>query len=104
MGKLDHVIAGSCQIVRPPRNNEAQATSCQLVHFSGALGARMARTGIGSRSRGICLQGYQILNLDVRATQDRAIRAFEARGYQHFGTNPHYAMVGRIVPGHFTKN
>ena len=50
-------------------------------------------------------EGYQILNLDVRATQDRAIRAFEARGYQHFGTNPYYAMVGdEFVPGlYFTK-
>ena len=33
LGKLDHVIAGSCQIVSPPRNNEAQALACQLRTF-----------------------------------------------------------------------
>ena len=26
LGKLDHVIAGSCQIVRPPRNNHCCRT------------------------------------------------------------------------------
>ena len=75
--------------------------------LSSTLGARTwSGSGIGGRSRGICpFKGYQILNLDVRATQDRAIRAFEARGYQHFGTNPYYAMVGdEFVPGlYFTK-
>ena len=38
LGKLDHVIAGSCQIVSPPRNNEAQALACQLRTFFWPLG------------------------------------------------------------------
>ncbi|MGB2252102.1 MAG: GNAT family N-acetyltransferase, partial [Candidatus Puniceispirillaceae bacterium] len=33
LARLDKVIAGSCQIVRPPKNNEAQKFSCQLTTF-----------------------------------------------------------------------
>ena len=40
VAKLDKVIAGSCQIVRPPRNNEAQAFTCQLTTFFVAPWAR----------------------------------------------------------------
>ena len=40
IARLDKVIAGSCQIVRPPRNNEAQQFSCQLTTFFVAPWAR----------------------------------------------------------------
>ena len=46
LGKLDHVIAGSCQIARPPRNNEAQSTTCQLRTFfwrPGRVGMALLR-------------------------------------------------------------
>ena len=33
VGRLDKVIAGSCQIIRPPKNNEAQKFVCQLMTF-----------------------------------------------------------------------
>ena len=35
-----------------------------------------------------------MINLDVRATQDRAIQSFEARGFKRYATNNHYAKVG----------
>ena len=40
VGKVDMVIAGSCQIVRPPKANEAQAFACQLTTFFLAPWAR----------------------------------------------------------------
>ncbi|HBP60805.1 MAG TPA: hypothetical protein DD668_14600 [Alphaproteobacteria bacterium] len=40
VARLDKVIAGSCQIVCPPRNNEAQAFSCNLTTFFVAPWAR----------------------------------------------------------------
>lgn len=108
LAKLDHVIAGSCQIVSPPRNNEAQAMACQLTTFflapwargHGLAGMLAAEAEDFARS-----EGFKILNLDVRATQDRAIKAFQARGYQQFGNNPYYAYVGdEFVPGlYFNK-
>ena len=40
IARLDRVIAGSCQIVRPPKNNEAQKFMCQLTTFFVAPWAR----------------------------------------------------------------
>ena len=34
-----------------------------------------------------------MVNLDVRATQTRAIQSFKACGFQHYGTNAYYARV-----------
>ncbi len=108
VGKLDHVIAGSCQIVRPPRNNEAQEFACQLTTFFLAPWARghgLAQALVTEAEDFARSEGFKILNLDVRATQDRAIHAFKARGYRQFGENPYYAIVGdKYVPGlYFTK-
>ena len=108
IGALDKVIAGSCQIVKPPRNNEAQSRSCQLTTFFLAPWAR----GYGLADRLVSEAedlakslGFDVLNLDVRATQDRAIQSFENRGYVRFGEHPHYALVdGDYIPGYyFTK-
>ena len=38
-------------------------------------------------------KGFTMINLDVRATQTRAIQSFEACGFQHYGTNAYYARV-----------
>ncbi len=104
-GRLDGVIAGSVQLTRAPRNNEAQAFAGTIT---GAFVAPWARgRGIG---RGILIEvetlarelGIVVLNLDLRDTQRAAIRLYETLGYQRWGTHPCYAQVdGRIVPGHY---
>ena len=104
-GRLDGVIAGSAQLSRAPRNNEAQAFAGTLTSAFVAPWAR--RRGIG---RGIVLEieslareiGLAVLNLDLRDTQRAAIRLYESLGYIRWGTHPVYARVeGRIVPGHY---
>jgi RimJ/RimL family protein N-acetyltransferase len=46
--------------------------------------------------------GLAVLNLDLRATQEAAIRLYERMGYVRWGTHPNYAFVdGRVVPGHY---
>ena len=105
VGKVDMVIAGSCQILRPPRNNEAQAFACQLTTFFLAPWARghgLAKRLVDEATDTAKSQGFQVVNLDVRATQDRAIQSFEACGFQRVGTNPYYALVdGDYVPGYY---
>ena len=50
-------------------------------------------------------EGFLMINLDVRATQDRAIQSFEARHFKRYATNDHYAKVdGAYVPGHYYHN
>ena len=43
-----------------------------------------------------------MLNLDVRETQEAAIRLYELLGYERWGVHPDYAFVrGQVVRGFF---
>src|ERR1700752_2261353 len=83
VGRLDGVIAGSVQLSRAPRNNEAQAFAGTISALFVAPWAR--GRGIG---RGILIeiellareQGLAVLNLDLRETQRAAIRLYESLG------------------------
>ena len=47
-------------------------------------------------------KGFLMINLDVRATQTRAIQSFEARGFSRYAVNEHYARVdGAYVTGYY---
>jgi ribosomal protein S18 acetylase RimI-like enzyme len=97
VARLDGVIVGSAQLVRPPRNNEAQAFSATLMHAFVAPYARghgLARMMTRRVEEGARALGYQVLNLDVRETQAAAIRLYEGLGYHRWGEHPCYARVG----------
>ncbi|WP_240791145.1 GNAT family N-acetyltransferase [Roseomonas sp. AR75] len=104
VARLDGVVVGSAQLVRPPRNNEAQAFAAQLTHAYIAPYARgfgLARRLVARVEEHAAAMGFRVLNLDVRETQARAIALFEALGYVRWGTHPAYARVdGRTVAGH----
>lgn len=105
IARLDGMVVGSAQLVRPPRNNEAQAFAAQLTHAYLApyarghgLGQLMVRR-VEERAAAL---GHRVLNLDVRETQKDAIALFESMGYVRWGTHPLYARVrGQTVAGHF---
>ncbi len=105
VGRLEGVIAGSAQLVRPTRNNEAQARSATLTTAFVAPWARghgLARALTLAVERAAREQGYSVLNLDVRETQEAAIALYESLGFVRWGTHPHYARIGdRWVAGHF---
>ncbi len=106
--RLDGVIVGSAQLVRPPRNNEAQAFAATLMHAFVAPYARghgLARLMTMRVEEAARALGYQVLNLDVRETQEAAIGLYERLGYQRWGEHPAYARVaGRTIRGvYFTK-
>ena len=107
VARLDKVIAGSCQILRPPRNNEAQAFTCQLTTFFIAPWARghgLAQMIVAESEALAKSEGFSMINLDVRSTQDRAIQSFEARGFTRDATNDFYARVdGDFVPGFYYR-
>jgi ribosomal protein S18 acetylase RimI-like enzyme len=108
VGRLDGVIVGSAQLVRPPRNNEAQAFAAQLMHsfvapYARGHGvARLLTRRLEDRARSL---GYHVINLDVRETQEPAIALYESLGYIRWGIHPAYARVGgRTVRGiHYYK-
>jgi ribosomal protein S18 acetylase RimI-like enzyme len=98
-------IVGSAQLVRPPRNNEAQAFAATLMHSFIAPYARgqgLAHLLTQRVEEGARALGYHVLNLDVRETQDAAIRLYESMGYVNWGTHPAYARVGgQTIAGKF---
>jgi len=105
VARLDGTIAGSAILVRPPRNNEAQALAAQLTGTFIAPWARGHGLSIKlielveETARGL---GVEVLNLDVRETQTRAIQVFESLGFRRFGTHPAYARVeGKLITGYF---
>ena len=99
VGRLDNVIVGSTQLVRPTRNNEAQAHSGQLTTSfmapwaRGHGLARMIAEGVENHARSI---GLRVLNLDVRETQEAAITLYRSLGYTELGRHPHYARVNGV--------
>jgi len=103
--RLDGTICGSGQLWLPSRNNEAGARCAQLNTFFLAPWSRghgLARRLVEAIEDGARAAGMTVVNLDVRETQDAAIRLYEALGYRRWGTNPHYAWVGeRWVAGQF---
>jgi ribosomal protein S18 acetylase RimI-like enzyme len=104
LARLDGTVVGSAQLVRPPRNNEAQAFAAQMTHAYIAPYARgfgLARRLVDRVEEHAAAMGFRVLNLDVRETQESAIKLFEGLGYVRWGTHPAYARVdGRTVAGH----
>lgn len=105
VARLNGGIVGSAHLVRPPRNNEAQAFAAHLMHsfiapYARGHGlARQLTLAVEERAREL---GYHVLNLDVRETQDAAIRLYESLGYVRWGVHPEYALVrGRVVRGFY---
>jgi ribosomal protein S18 acetylase RimI-like enzyme len=105
LARLDGIVVGSAQLVKPPRNNEAQAFGAQLTHAYLAPYARghgLARLMVARVEERAAGMGIRVLNLDVRDTQATAISLFEGLGYTRWGTHPAYARVGgQTVAGHY---
>jgi len=105
VARLNGLVVGSAHLVRPPRNNEAQGHAAHLMHsyiapYARGHGlARLLTTSVEERAREL---GYHVLNLDVRETQDAAIRLYESLGFERWGVHPDYAFVrGQPVRGFF---
>ncbi len=97
IGRLDEVIAGSAQLVRPSRNNEAQAHSAQMTtNFvaSWARGHGLARAIALAVEEEARAHGVSVLSLDVRESQTAAVQLYQSLGYLHYATHPRYAHVG----------
>lgn len=105
VARLDGVICGSCQLVRPPVNNEAQAHVVQLTtNFIApwARGHGLATLLVKEAERVAIAEGFKVINLDVRETMESAMRLYESQGFQRIGKHPCYAIVNdEIVQGYY---
>ncbi len=105
VARLDGVIVGSIQLVRPPNNNQAGAFAASVATFFIAPWARghgLARGLLNESIEVARKQGFRVLDLDVRGDRSAAITLFEGAGFQRWGEKPEYAMVKRAyVHGYY---
>jgi len=105
VARLDHVICGTCQLVKTPSNNEAQSFALQLTTNFVAPWARghgLAMMLIEGAEKYAKDNGFAVINLDIRETMEKAIQLYENMGYSRIGTHPHYAKVkGTVLKGYY---
>jgi len=105
VGRMDGTVYGAALLVRPSRNNEAQAHAAAMMqHFVApyARGHGLAKLILDKTEERARTLGFSVLNLDVRNTQQGAISLYESQGFIRWGTHPAYARIkGALVPGHF---
>lgn len=105
VARLDGVICGTCQLIRPAVNNEAQAHIIQLTANFVAPWARghgLARLLLSEAENIARKEGFSVINLDVRETMGPAIELYETSGFERFGEHPYSALVdGQYVKGYY---
>jgi ribosomal protein S18 acetylase RimI-like enzyme len=109
VARLDGVICGTCQLIKPVQQNEAQKHMMQLTtHFVSpwARGHGLARKLLLEAEKLALKEDGLVLNLDVRETQEAAISLYESQGYTRYGSHPFYAKIdGDMVRGfYYTKH
>jgi ribosomal protein S18 acetylase RimI-like enzyme len=105
LARMDGVVCGACVLIHPPAHNEAQSHAATITSHFVAPYARetgLARQLLNRAEKQAKAKKYSVLNLDVRETQDTAIKLYESEGFENFATHPAYAHVdGRYVAGHY---
>lgn len=105
VARLDGVICGTCQLLKPPINNEAQSFAVKLTtNFvtPWARGHSLAKMLVEAAEKHAISEGFEVINLDIRETLKRAKDLYESMGYERVGEHPHYAKVdGKILKGYY---
>ncbi len=103
--RLDGVICGTCQLWKPPVNNEAQAHTVQLTtNFIApwARGHGLAKMIVEKAEQVAIEEKFAVINLDVRETMTRAIEVYESLNYVRFGTHPYYVRLPeKVLKGYY---
>ncbi|MGN7437281.1 MAG: GNAT family N-acetyltransferase [Alcanivorax sp.] len=105
VARLDGVICGTCQLLKPPANNEAQSFAVQLTTNFVAPWARgygLAKMLIEEAESFALKDGFSVINLDVRETLKEAMALYEHLGYTRIGEHPAYALVDdKVLKGYY---
>ena len=103
VGRLNGAIAGTLLLSFSTPNNEAQKNIAKIQsHFVApwARGYGLAKAMIDFTENVSRENDTKCIQLDVRETQEAAIKLFKTKGYKLWGENPHYAFVnGNFIKG-----
>lgn len=104
-GRLDGTLAASIQLVRPGATKETSSFAATLeAHFVApwARGHGLAKALLEAAERQARSEGFSVLKLSVRETQEAAMKLYEECGYVRWGTLPTYEFVNaQMVAGLF---
>lgn len=104
-GRLDGTLAASIQLVKPGVTKETSSFAATIeAHFVApwARGHGLAKALLQAAERQARSDGFSVLKLSVRETQEAAIKLYEECGYIHWGTLPTYEFVNaKMVAGRF---
>jgi ribosomal protein S18 acetylase RimI-like enzyme len=105
VARLDGVICGTAQLILPAKNNESQDFAVELTSLFIAPWAReqgLSRRLLDFVERVSLKEGFSVINLSVKETQEAAIALYESSGYKLIGEHPCYARVGgKVVRGRY---
>jgi ribosomal protein S18 acetylase RimI-like enzyme len=105
VGKLDGVVAASIQLVRPSKTKETSAFAASIeAHFVAPWGRGhgLAKMLLDLAEREAAKDGFSVINIAVRETQERALTIYREHGYTEWGTMPYFEYVNAsMVSGHF---
>jgi ribosomal protein S18 acetylase RimI-like enzyme len=105
VGRLDGTLAGSVQLLKPGPSKETTAFLASVeAHFVApwARGHGLAKLLLEAAEREARTQGFSVIRLSVRDTQEHAITLYEDSGYHCWGTLPTYELVNaKMIPGRF---
>jgi len=105
VGRLDGTLAASIQLVKPGISKETSSFAASLdAHFVApwARGHGIAKMLLEAAEREARNQGFSVLKLSVRDTQERALKVYEESGYTCWGILPTYEFVNaKMIAGRF---
>lgn len=103
--RLDGVLVGSIQLVKPGLSKETSSFCVSMeAHFVApwARGHGLAKKLLEAAEREARTQGFSVVKLSVRDTQERAIKLYDDHGYTQWGRLPYYEFVNaRMIAGRF---
>ncbi|MGE0754828.1 MAG: N-acetyltransferase family protein [Alphaproteobacteria bacterium] len=103
--RLDGTLVGSIQLVKPGQSKETSSFAAAIeAHFVApwARGHGLAKQLLEAAEREARSQGFSVLRLNVRETQEAAIKLYEDSGYVCWGVLPYYEFVNaQMLAGRF---
>jgi GNAT superfamily N-acetyltransferase len=104
-GRLDGTLAASIQLMKPAPSKQTTAFCAGIGnHFVApwARGHGLAKALLQAAEAEALSQGFSVLTLHVRATQEPALKLYHESGYTRWGIMPYYEMVGdTMIAGHY---
>jgi ribosomal protein S18 acetylase RimI-like enzyme len=105
VARLDGVICGACQTIKPRVRNEAQKFHINIIsHFVApwARGRDLTQQLFDIAEEFALKQNFKVINLDIRETLKETIHLYETLGFSRYGEHPAHTIVdGKVLKGYY---